>query len=154
MQIGEVLSTSFAHESRRRRGWLLLAILLELLVLWAIFAIAERRADLARQTTYFDPFNPSLYTRQPFLDIDRRIPSTFLSSFLQTPPVPLEQAELVPVNWQSAALQHILAYKSRASVVLQSYIGTSDFAHGTYTQLGAFVRSATGLSDKIPQVPT
>lgn len=152
MQVGEVLSTSFAHESRRRKGWLLLAIILELLVLWAIFAIANSRADMVRQTTYFDPFYPPLFQRGPLLiNLNHRIPPSFISSF--SAPAPAE-TQLVPVNWQSAVLQHLLQYKSRASLALRAYIGATEFVHGTYTQLGAVARSAVAASEQAYRVPT
>lgn len=152
MQVSDVLSTSFAHESRRRKGWLFLAILLELFVLWAIFSFADRRAELLHQTTYFDPFYPSLYSRGFVISFNPRIPPSFISSFLETPPL---QARLEPINWPTAMLQRLLAYKSIASGTLSSYLGTSDFVHGTYTQLGHLVSSTvSGSAEQAYRIPT
>lgn len=60
-QVTTVLTDSFAQESRRRRTWLLLAILSELALLWLIFSFANARANLLYRTTYYDPFFPELY---------------------------------------------------------------------------------------------
>lgn len=151
-QVSDVLSTSFAQESRKRKGWLLLAILLELFVLWAIFAFADRRAELLHQTTYFDPFYPSLYQRNNFLSRQNDdIPSSFISSFLEPPPV---EAHIVPTNWQTAAVQRLWAYKGIASHTLATYSGTSEFVHGTYRQLGQWISSTVVPSERLYRIPT
>ena len=151
-QVSDGLSTSCAQESRKRKGWLLLAILLELFVLYAIFAFADRRAELLHQTTYFDPFYPSLYQRHNFLSRQNdNIPSSFTSSFLEPSPV---EAQIVPINWQMAAVQRLLAYKGLASHTLATYFGTSEFNHGTYRQLGQLISSTVGPSDRLYRIPT
>lgn len=61
IQVTSVLSENFAKEGRRRKMWLFSLLLLELFLVWALFRYADARANLAYQTTYFDPFFPELY---------------------------------------------------------------------------------------------
>lgn len=60
-----VLNETFAQEQRRRQLWFLFLILAELFLVWGLFALANARANLLYQTTYYDPFSPELYDPNP-----------------------------------------------------------------------------------------
>lgn len=65
LQVSCVLNETFAKENRKRKLWFLFLLLAELSLLWAIFSLANARANLLYQTTYFDPFSPELYEPVP-----------------------------------------------------------------------------------------
>lgn len=143
-QVTRTVTESFVRESRRRKLWLLLAILVETMILWAMFSFANSRARLQYQTTYFDPFSPTLYSDDAtsYLRI-----SSFASSFSQS-----IMTSSFETKSRKAWSPFYLVCKQLAIKVASFGLGPKNFVHGTHgeTLVSPLLAATTTIIYRVP----